>query len=160
MADFSHLNQSGQATMVDITSKNPSARLARVLGSVHIPREKLDLFQAHVVQEICSTARIAGIQAAKQTSSLIPMCHQVPLSSVSINIQLEQERGQFKIDCVCKTVGTTGVEMEAFVAAQLAALTVYDMIKAVCPEAMIGPCHLAEKQGGKNGIWQHPTENE
>jgi len=160
MADFSHLDRNGQATMVDITEKTANFRLAKVHGLVRIPKSKIDLVQPHIEQEIRTTARIAGIQAAKNTSSLIPLCHQVPISSVQINIHLDREQARFTIECTCKTVGTTGVEMEALVGAQIAALTIYDMIKAVCPETVIGPFKLQEKQGGKNGLWQRPKENE
>lgn len=157
MADFSHLDQNGQATMVDISGKIPSEREARVYGAVTVPVDSIARIHTKAVAEIKTTARIAGIQAAKQTSSLIPLCHQVPLSKVEVSINWHGDNGQFSIEGRCKTAGTTGVEMEAFVATQIAALTIYDMIKAICPETSLGPFVLLEKIGGKAGSWQRPV---
>jgi cyclic pyranopterin phosphate synthase len=153
LGDFSHLSQTGEAAMVDISAKAASARVAVVTGSVQVSASCAKVLKNNEVMEICRTARIAGIQAAKQTSSLIPLCHQVALAGVSINIEFNQAEGQFGVRVEAKTTSTTGVEMEALCGASIAGATIYDMIKAVDPAATIGPFQVVEKRGGKTGLW-------
>ena len=148
MADFSHLNEAGEAAMVDVSGKAASVRTAVVAGTVKISDLCSSKLNADALREICSTARIAGVTAAKQTSILIPMCHQIPLSQASIEIVFQ--KGVFDIIVTTKTESNTGVEMEAICAASIAGATIYDMVKAVDPAAVIGPFMLIEKHGGKN----------
>ena len=151
MADFSHLNHSAQGQMVDITTKAPSHRKARVEGCVKVSQDCMEKLTGDMIREISSTARIAGTQAAKATSQLIPYCH--PLALTKVTIEIEVVEWSFRLSATAKTVGTTGVEMEALVACQIAAATIYDMIKAVDPSAVLGPFQLVEKSGGKSGEW-------
>lgn len=158
MADFSHLNENSEAQMVDIGGKQTSSRTARVSHQVQATESLSKTLKEASIREITSTARIAGIQASKLTSQLIPMCHQIPLDQVTLTIEYCQEKNAFVIESTAKSATATGVEMEAFVAAELAALTIYDMIKGVCPEAVLGPCQLEQKKGGKLGLWQRSKQ--
>jgi cyclic pyranopterin phosphate synthase len=154
MGDFSHLNETGEAAMVDVTGKVANVRSATVGSYVHISPGCTLKLTDEAVSEIQHTARIAGIQASKQTSTLIPLCHQVSLNKTDLEISLDRHHHQFKLTARTKTSANTGVEMEAFVAVSIAALTIYDMIKAVCPEACIEHTHLIEKKGGRHGLWE------
>ena len=156
MADFSHLNQAGEAAMVDVSGKAASVRTAMVCGRVEISAVCASKLTKDAVREICSTARIAGISAAKQTATLIPMCHQIPLSKVNLSIEFHDRF--FDLVVSTKTESNTGVEMEALCAATIAGATIYDMIKAVDPAAIVGPFMLKEKRGGQNGPWDRPQE--
>ncbi len=153
MGDFSHLGKTGHAAMVDVSGKSPSRREATVRGLVRVSEECGTKLGAESCLEISRTARIAGIQAAKQTSLLIPLCHQVPLAGVDLTIEFDAGERIFAIAATTRTDSVTGVEMEAFTAASVAGLTVYDMIKAVDPGAVVGPFQLHEKLGGKTGRW-------
>lgn len=157
MNDFSHLNQSGEANMVDVSAKSDTVRLAVaqvriVLGSDVLERVRE---QSIAKGDLLATARIAGIQAAKKCSDLIPLCHPLPLSKVSIDIQEFSENSKCGLEIIasCTTTGKTGVEMEALTAASVAALTVYDMCKALDKGIVIEELKLLEKQGGKSGHW-------
>lgn len=154
MADFTHLSEKNQTQMVDISSKSDTARSARVSSKVHVSPICAEKLTDDMAKEIASTSRIAGVMAAKKTSETIPMCHPISLSGCSVDIEFVRGEGAFLISCEAKTTSATGVEMEAFCAASAAALTIYDMIKAVDPAATIGPTQLLEKRGGKNGLWQ------
>lgn len=149
VGDFSHLNSTGEAAMVDVSAKASSAREAQVAGEVLISRECAQKLDPQAGLEIARVGRIAGIQAAKQTSALIPLCHQVPLTKVELTIEFARESRRFAVLAATKTMATTGVEMEAFVAASVASLTIYDMIKAIDPGASVGPFQLVRKTGGK-----------
>lgn len=157
---LSHLSPSGSASMVDVTSKSETIRSARAQANVHIPPRIHSLLSASLacssnVQsgkgDVFTTAQLAGIQAAKQTASLIPLCHSVPLSHVSVDLSLLCDQV-----CIIATATTpparTGVEMEALTAASVAALTVYDMCKAG-GKGMTIQVKLLEKRGGKSGRW-------
>ena len=137
--------------MVDVSEKASSQRSAVAKGEVHISTHCRSLLDNEAIAEICSVARIAGIQAGKKTSELIPLCHQINLSKVSIDIKIENNK--FLVSTTAKTNANTGVEMEALVAAQISCATIYDMVKAHCPEAIIGPFQILEKVGGKTGHW-------
>jgi len=151
MADFSHLNETGKAAMVDVSGKPETARVAIVTGKVLVSDLCAEKLTADAIREICSTARIAGVSAAKQTANLIPMCHPIPLTTVAIDISYRQ--ALFEIVVTTKTMANTGVEMEALCAAAISGATIYDMIKAVDPAAVVGPFLLKEKHGGKNNLW-------
>lgn len=158
MAKMTHLNSLGEAHMVDISSKSDTARSA-------IAEAKVELTDAIVMAvnddslpkgDLFATARIAGIQAAKKCSDLIPLCHPLPLSKVSIDINLHEN--MLSIIALCKTTGKTGVEMEALTAASVAALTVYDMCKGIDKGMIIRETKLVEKTGGKSGVWRMADE--
>lgn len=153
MGDFSHLNKTGQSAMVDVSGKTPTMRSATVRGLVRVSPNCAAKVTPDVALEIARAARIAGVMAAKKTSDLIPLCHQVPLSGVDLTIEFDAGERVFAIAAETRTESVTGVEMEAFCAASVAGVTVYDMIKAVDPAATVGPFSLTEKLGGKSGRW-------
>lgn len=153
MGNFSHLSANGEAAMVRLGAKPASARRAVVRGMVEISAECVTALNDDAVREIVRTARIAGIQGAKQTATLIPLCHPIALTGVDLEIALDRNERRFTLHAVTETESATGVEMEALCAASIAALTIYDMIKAVDPAATIGSLQLREKHGGKHGTW-------
>ena len=157
MNNFSHLNASGQANMVDVSDKKDSDRLAIAQARILLSQDVLIKVREQTVAkgDLIATARIAGIQAAKKCSDLIPLCHPLPLSKVTIEIDEFVDGAQAGLDikALCKTTGKTGVEMEALTAASVAALTVYDMCKALDKGIVIERVQLFEKQGGKSGNW-------
>jgi cyclic pyranopterin monophosphate synthase len=150
VADFTHLSEQGTAQMVDVSGKSSTVREAEVAGTVWVNKECFEKLTERVSQEIATTARIAGIQASKATAQLIPFCHQVSLAKVQVDVELLPTEQCFGVVAKAKSTGATGVEMEAFVAAQIAGLTIYDMIKALSPDAVVGPFKLATKTGGKS----------
>ena len=163
MQEFSHLNKSGEANMVDVSSKAETHRLAvaqsRIVLGAAIMVKVND--QSLAKGDLLATARIAGIQAAKKCSDLIPLCHPLPLSKVSIDFTEFNDGDQrgLSITASCTTTGKTGVEMEALTAASVAALTVYDMCKALDKGIVIETVQLLEKQGGKSGHWLREQES-
>lgn len=150
---LTHIDEKQQPTMVDVSAKVPKARFAHASCTVNIPEEiHLELQNGDIQSKkgpVFQTAIIAGTMAAKRTSDLIPFCHPVPLESCKINIEFTG-RNSIRIDARVRTTHKTGVEMEALCAAQIAALTIYDMCKAMSHAIEIGPCHLIEKTGGKH----------
>lgn len=156
MSKLTHLDSQGNAHMVDVGSKPVSQRLAVATGHVAMARDTLELIAGggHKKGDVLSVARIAGIQAAKQCSSLIPLCHPLMLSAVDVELHLNHDRCQVEISARCKVSGQTGVEMEALTAVSVAALTIYDMCKAVDKNMVIGAICLAEKQGGRSGHYR------
>ena len=159
MADFSHLSEKNQAQMVDISAKKETQRVATVGNEVTVSRSCADKLTLEMLREISSAARVAGIFAAKKTSETIPMCHPVAITGCDIDIIFDQSKCKFTITVDAKTLSNTGVEMEAFCASSGAALTIYDMIKAVDPGAVIGPMILLKKTGGKTGVWERNATN-
>lgn len=155
MSKFTHLDNQGQAHMVDISTKAVSVRTAIAETRVSLSTELVKAIKSGGVPkgDVFATARIAAIQAAKKCSDLIPLCHPLPLDKVSIEIEL----GDSSVDIVatCKTSGKTGVEMEALTAASVCALTIYDMCKAIDKDMEIGPTRLLKKTGGKSGDWSN-----
>ena len=153
MPELTHLNRSGEAEMVDISAKETSARMAVAESLVVLKPEILQSLRNGEIPkgDVLATARIAGIQAAKKCSDLIPLCHPLPLSNISIDLQIEP--GLVRIRATCKTTGKTGVEMEALTAASVAALTIYDMCKALDKGIEIKSTRLLKKTGGKSGDW-------
>jgi cyclic pyranopterin phosphate synthase len=152
-ATLTHLDQSGAAAMVDVSAKAATTRLARAGALVQTTPDVIDLIAGALLKkgDVLATARIAGIMAAKKTSELIPLCHPLMLSKVSVDFQLLPAQGQIKIESCCLLSGSTGVEMEALTAASVAALTIYDMCKAVDKAMIISDIRLLEKTGGKSG---------
>jgi cyclic pyranopterin monophosphate synthase len=156
---LSHLDESGQANMVDVSNKVSTLREAIAQGTV---RMGLETFQA-IEQgnapkgDVLGTARLAGIMAAKQTSALIPLCHPLPLTGVKVFITPEPSLPGYVIQARVRTKAETGVEMEALTAVSIAALTLYDMAKALDKGITIESIHLLHKSGGKSGEWNAPT---
>lgn len=153
MTNFTHINSNGEANMVDVSSKQDSVREARAEAFVTMNAETLQMIMSgnHHKGDVFATARIAGIQAAKRTWELIPLCHPLLLSKVEVNLTALPETNQVRIESLCKLTGKTGVEMEALTAASVAALTIYDMCKAVQKDMVISSVRLLEKCGGKSG---------
>ncbi|QUJ68310.1 cyclic pyranopterin monophosphate synthase MoaC [Photobacterium sp. GJ3] len=153
MTELTHINASGEANMVDVSAKADTVREARAEAFVSMSEETLALILSgqHHKGDVFATARIAGIQAAKKTWDLIPLCHPLLLSKVEVQLEPVPEHNQVRIVSACKLAGKTGVEMEALTAASVAALTIYDMCKAVQKDMVIGPVRLLEKRGGKSG---------
>lgn len=153
MTRLTHLDEQGNAHMVDVGDKAVSQRVAVASGQVRMQPETLALIASggHKKGDVLSVARIAGIQAAKQCSSLIPLCHPLMLSSVDVDLQLNPDQQRVEISARCKVNGQTGVEMEALTAVSVAALTIYDMCKAVDKTMVIAEICLEEKQGGRSG---------
>lgn len=153
---FSHLDASGKANMVDISEKDITARTAIAEATIAMQANTLALIidGGHDKGDVFATARIAGIQAAKKCADLIPLCHPLALSKVSIELTPEREHSRVRIQALCKLKGKTGVEMEALTAASVAALTIYDMCKAVDKTMVISQLRVLEKQGGKSGNWR------
>jgi len=156
--ELSHLDESGRARMVDVSTKQDSERMAVARGEVHMRAETLALVRAgHMKKgDVLSVAQIAGIQAAKRTAELIPLCHNLPLHQVDVLLDLEDAIPGVVITATARTTGKTGVEMEALTAVAVAALTVYDMIKAVEKTARIQNIRLVEKHGGRSGDVVNP----
>ncbi|WP_047986049.1 cyclic pyranopterin monophosphate synthase MoaC [Ornithinibacillus californiensis] len=153
---LTHFNNDGRARMVDISNKEASTRIAIARSSIIMSNQVYDAIQNQNIKkgDVLSVAQVAGIMAAKQTSSLIPMCHPIPISGINITFDwqnIENDKIELIIQTEVKTVGSTGVEMEALTAASITALTVYDMCKAVDKSMTIGSTYLLEKSGGKNG---------
>ncbi len=153
MTEFTHINQNGEANMVDVSGKQDTVREARAEAFISMNAETLQMLIAgnHHKGDVFATARIAGIQAAKRTWELIPLCHPLLLSKIEVNLTALPETHQVRIESLCKLTGKTGVEMEALTAASVAALTIYDMCKAVQKDMVISQVRLLEKCGGKSG---------
>ncbi len=153
MTNFTHINASGEANMVDVSAKQETVREARAEAYITMAPETLALIVSgdHHKGDVFATARIAGIQAAKRTWDLIPLCHPLMLSKVEVSLEALPETSQVRIESLCKLTGKTGVEMEALTAASVAALTIYDMCKAVQKDMVISQVRLLEKTGGKSG---------
>ncbi|MFO7981859.1 MAG: cyclic pyranopterin monophosphate synthase MoaC [Desulfuromonadales bacterium] len=150
---LTHFDENGKAIMVDVSDKTETGRQAVAGGEVHMRRETLERILDRRIEkgDVFSVARIAGIMAAKKTPDLIPLCHPLPLSSVTLEFASYPEQGLVKIEARVKVRGVTGVEMEALSAVSCAALTIYDMCKAVDQEMEIGRIRLLEKHGGQSG---------
>jgi cyclic pyranopterin monophosphate synthase len=153
MAKLSHLAEAGQAHMVDVSEKPATDRIARAEGSVVMRRETLDLALAGNAKkgDVFAAARIAGIMAAKKTADLIPLCHPLALTKVTVDIEPDPALPGLRIFAEAKVSGQTGVEMEALTAVSVACLTIYDMLKAVDRAMRIEGIALVEKSGGKSG---------
>tara|TARA_B110000261_G_scaffold95702_1_gene108341 strand:- start:420 stop:860 length:441 start_codon:yes stop_codon:yes gene_type:complete len=142
--------------MVDVSEKAETARMARATATVQLAKATMDLLIAGNLKkgDALGVARVAGIMGAKKTSELIPLCHPLPITKVTVDLDPDQDSNQVLITATVKTKGQTGVEMEALTAATTAALTLYDMLKAVDKGIVISAILLDEKQGGKSGLWK------
>ena len=161
MSKLTHFNQDGNAHMVDVAGKDVTHRRAVAQGQIHMQKETLQMIQAgeHKKGDVLGIARIAGIMAAKRTSDLVPLCHPLMLSHISVDFVIADEISGTNKACISchatvETDGKTGVEMEALTAVQVALLTIYDMCKAVDRGMSMTNIQLQEKLGGKSGHWQ------
>jgi cyclic pyranopterin monophosphate synthase len=152
---LSHLDETGAAHMVDVSGKDPTRRVAVAAGTVLTRPDVVALISSNGLPkgDALATARIAGIMAAKRTSELIPLCHPLAISGVDIDFAVDDPAGSVGITATVRTTDRTGVEMEALTAVSVAALTVYDMIKAVDRSARIDDVRVLSKEGGKTGTW-------
>lgn len=150
---LTHFDEDGKAVMVDVGEKEQTRRVAIARGEIRMRVETLQRILDRRVEkgDVFSVARLAGIMGAKQTSALIPLCHPLGLSSVEVDFTPDPQQGLVEIEACAKVTGQTGVEMEALTAVSVAALTIYDMCKAVDKEMVIGDIRLMEKSGGKSG---------
>jgi cyclic pyranopterin phosphate synthase len=155
MKKLSHIDNEGDIQMVDVTAKAKTIRVAKARGVVKMDAHTLDLIEKGQVTKgnVLTTAKIAGIMAAKKTGGLIPLCHPLELTGIDINLNIDHRNSQIVIESQVKTTGKTGVEMEALTAVSVAALTIYDMCKAVNKKIIIGDIMLLEKSGGKSGTF-------
>ncbi len=158
MAGFTHFDAEGKASMVDVTAKAETERIAVAKGSITMAPETLALIREGGVEkgDVLSVARLAGIMGAKRTPDLIPLCHPLALTSISVELTADPVRNAIDITASCTLVGKTGVEMEALTAVTIAALTVYDMCKAADRGMRIGDIRLVHKSGGKSGLYEAP----
>ena len=156
MKNFTHINNSGEANMVDISDKKASKRVAIASGSVNVSKKTLELIKNDNVEkgDIFSTARIAGIMASKKTHELIPLCHNINIDFIKVDISVDSKMSSINVICESQTTQKTGVEMEALVACSVACLTIYDMIKSRDKKASITDIKLDFKSGGKSGIYK------
>lgn len=161
MDKLTHLDASGAAQMVDVGDKQETVREARAEARVHMAAETLRLIGSggHNKGDVLTVARIAGIQAAKRCAELIPMCHPLLLTGIDVNITLHADNNCVQIITACRLKGQTGVEMEALTAAAVAALTIYDMCKAVDRGMVIETVRLLHKSGGRSGEWNATDES-
>lgn len=150
---FTHINNEGRAQMVDVSGKPDTQRMARAQATVWMKPETLAAIREGAVSkgDVLAVAQVAGVMAAKQTPSIIPMCHPLMLSKADISFRFDDAEAALHIESLVKCSGATGVEMEAITAVTVAALTVYDMVKAVDRWLRIGDIELLEKDGGKSG---------
>ena len=158
MTKLTHFDESGNARMVDVSEKDATERVATARGSVYMAPATLALIRDRGVKkgDVLTVAQLAGIMGAKRTPDLIPLCHPLALTSVKVELQLNEARSAVDITATCKLVGKTGVEMEALTAVSVAALTVYDMVKAADKGMRIGDIRLVHKSGGKSGTYEAP----
>jgi len=153
---LSHLDESGRARMVDVGDKDATRREARAEAWVSVSPETIELISSQSLPkgDVFATARIAGIAAAKKTPDLIPLCHPLKLDTVEVDFEVDEEVSSIRVESCAMVTDRTGAEMEALVAAAVAALTIYDMCKAVERGAEIKSLRLLYKSGGKSGTWQ------
>ncbi|HET9481392.1 MAG TPA: cyclic pyranopterin monophosphate synthase MoaC [Candidatus Polarisedimenticolia bacterium] len=156
MAKLSHVDRRGKARMVDVGDKPATRREAVARGAVVMSEEAFEKVRTNSVAkgDVLAVAQIAGIQAAKKASELIPLCHPLQLDSIDVRLELDETGRRVVIEAVAATRAATGVEMEALTAAAVAGLTLYDMIKAVDREAVIGEIRLVRKSGGRSGVYR------
>ena len=156
MSKLTHFNEKGAVHMVDVGNKDITHRIAVAGGSINMKSETLALIKegGHKKGDVLGIARTAGIMGAKKTSELIPLCHPLSLTHVSIELTIDEDKKSVRCECRAETDGKTGVEMEALTAVQVTLLTIYDMCKAVDRGMIISDIRLLEKSGGKSGEWK------
>ena len=156
--DFTHFDENGNAIMIDVSSKDTTQRSALAYGEIYVGKEILEKIENHQMKkgDVLSVARIAGIMAVKKTSDIIPLCHPLLLSKITVDFNINHEKEVIETYCKVTCLGKTGVEMEALHGVSAALLTVYDMSKAVSKEMEIKNIHLVSKSGGKSGdfVWK------
>lgn len=154
--ELSHFDKEGKAVMVDISGKNDTERTAVATGVIKMHPDTLKVIKEGNIKkgDVLGVARVAAIMASKNTYNMIPMCHNILLSSAKIEFETDEENSLIKIKAVVKTTGKTGVEMEALMMVSVAGLTIYDMCKAIDKGMIIGEIRLEEKLGGKSGTWK------
>ena len=159
---FSHFDKKGNAVMVDVSGKQVTYRTAIATGYISVGPEIMEAVTSGNVRkgDVLGVARVAGIMGVKQTSSLIPMCHPLPIQKCSVDYELDQEKNRIHVYCTVKTEGKTGVEMEALMGVNVALLTIYDMCKAMDRAMEIFDVHLEKKDGGKSGLFERSKERE
>ncbi|MBQ0064860.1 MAG: cyclic pyranopterin monophosphate synthase MoaC [Firmicutes bacterium] len=154
--EFTHFDEQGNAWMVDVSEKENSERQALAIGRIYVCEEIMERIQNHTIKkgDVLNVARIAGIMGAKRCADLIPLCHILPLTKCQIDFECKEN--YIEATCLVKTVGKTGVEMEALTGVQIALLTIYDMCKAIDKSMEISNVHLVNKSGGKSGdfVWK------
>ena len=156
MNNLTHINERGEANMVDVGQKEITSRTAVAEGRIFVAAQTLKLIEAGDAKkgDVIATARLAGIMAAKKTSELIPLCHQLLITKVGIDISTEPNTNSVHVVATAKVAGQTGVEMEALTAVSVTCLTIYDMVKAVDKEMRISDIRLLEKSGGQSGHYK------
>lgn len=154
---LTHFDQEGNAIMVDVTDKQVTKRCATATGRIQVSEAvmKAVLEGSAAKGDVLGTARLAGIMGTKQTSSLIPLCHPLPINKCEVNFEVHPEQNEICVFCTAKTEGKTGVEMEALTGAAVTLLTIYDMCKAIDKRMVIADIHLVEKSGGKSGDFHY-----
>jgi cyclic pyranopterin phosphate synthase len=157
MKELTHIGADGRARMVDVSAKALSARTAVAAGKISLRKQTADLVRKNAIAkgDVITVAKIAGIQAAKQTAHLIPLCHPLPISEVKLDIDILSDSAEVR--CTARTVAQTGVEMEALTAVAVAGLALHDMVKAVDPAAVLDAVRVERKAGGKTGLWTRPA---
>jgi cyclic pyranopterin phosphate synthase len=160
MKKLTHINQKGDAQLVNISDKAITHRKAIAEGSIKLNKETLKLIQDNLIKkgDVLNTARIAGIQAAKKTWELIPLCHTIALSKIDINFNIDKKNDIITCQSSCECFAKTGLEMEALSAVSIALLTIYDMCKAVDRTMVISNIHLVEKSGGRSGLYKREVK--
>ena len=155
---LTHLDPTGAANMVDVSDKPDTVRVAVAAACIHMEEETLRVIVSETAKkgDVLAAARLAGIMAAKKTADLIPLCHPLQLSKVSVELCPRPGQGRIDIEALAKTTGPTGVEMEALTAAAVAALTIYDMAKAIDRSMTITDIKLIKKDGGRSGLYERP----
>ena len=154
---FTHFDKNGKAIMVDVSEKNKTNREASAVGTVKMSRECFNLVEQGNMKkgDVLAVARVAGIMASKRTSGMIPLCHNIPISSSSVEFMLDEENCEIHVEGIAKTCSETGVEMEALHMVTVTCLTIYDMCKAVDKKMVISNIHLNYKLGGKSGTFRY-----
>ena len=152
---FNHFDEAGNAIMVDVTGKDPTCRTAVAEGTIKVTRPILEAITGRTAAkgDVLGVARVAGIMAAKRTWELIPLCHPLLLSHLSVDFEILEEACAVRATCTVKLSGKTGVEMEALTGVSVALLTIYDMCKAIDKGMELGDIHLVHKEGGKSGVY-------
>ncbi len=160
--ELTHVDKNGNAIMVDVSEKPVTSRLATAQGSIRVSREVMDAILGGTAKkgDVLGVARVAGIQGAKQTSSLIPLCHPLLIQKCSVDFETDEEQGIITAVCTVQCTGQTGVEMEALTGVSTALLTIYDMCKAMDRSMEIGEIRLMEKQGEKSGHYLRTEQTE
>lgn len=160
MSDLTHVDEAGQARMVDVSAKEATSRFARARGNIRMRAETLQAIRENRMTkgDVLTVAKIAGVMGAKRTSELVPLCHPIPLTDVQVTLSIDDSLPGVVAESTARTTAQTGVEMEAIVAVSVSLITVYDMAKGVDKGMVIGQISLVEKRGGKSGDWVGEVE--